>query len=112
VAIRTASSAIPLTSTRLFSLPAAPPAAETRYNLEMAFSRGLYTGWLGGIDNQRLVHGRFGKKRGVFLGDVLRLADGGVSLKPQAPLKPGDGIVFDAGRPDEEEEGGRVSIMN
>jgi U32 family peptidase len=91
---------------------AAPPAAETRYNLEMAFSRGLYTGWLGGLDNQRLVHGRFGKKRGVFLGDVLRLADGGVSLKPQAPLKPGDGIVFDAGRPDEEEEGGRVSKMN
>jgi putative protease len=36
-----------------------------RYNLEMGFSRGLYTGWFGGINNQQLVHARFGKKRGV-----------------------------------------------
>jgi putative protease len=36
----------------------------------MAFSRGLYTGWFRGIDNQKLAHGRFGTKRGVFLGEV------------------------------------------
>ena len=77
---------------------AAPkPAADTRYNLEMAFSRGLYTGWFGGTDNQRLVHARFGKKRGVYLGEVRRVAAGSVFLTLQAPLKPGDGIVFDAG---------------
>src|SRR5208337_5317201 len=84
------------------------PAADTRYNLEMAFSRGLHTGWFGGTDNQRLVHARFGKKRGVYLGEVRRVAGGAVFLRLQAPLKPGDGIVFDAGRPDEDEEGGRV----
>ena len=92
---------------------AAPkPAADTRYNLEMAFSRGLYTGWFGGTDNQRLVHARFGKKRGVYLGEVRRVAAGSVFLTLQAPLKPGDGIVFDAGRPDEDEEGGRVSKIS
>jgi U32 family peptidase len=80
----------------------------SRYDLEMAFSRGLYTGWFGGINNQELVHGRFGKKRGVYLGEVRRVGRDEVFLKLEAPLKPGDGLVFDAGRPDLEEEGGRV----
>jgi U32 family peptidase len=83
-------------------------STSSRYELEMSFSRGLYTGWFGGIDNQKLVHARFGKKRGVFLGEVARVANQTVALKLEAPLKPGDGIVFDAGRPDEKEEGGRI----
>ena len=44
-----------------------------KYEMEMAFSRGLYTGWFGGINNQELVHARFGKKRGVYLGEVARV---------------------------------------
>ncbi len=83
-------------------------SAESRYDMEMAFSRGLYTGWFGGVNNQELVHARFGKKRGVFLGEVTHVHAEKVFLKLAAPLKPGDGVVFDAGRPDEKEEGGRV----
>jgi putative protease len=79
-----------------------------RYDLEMSFSRGLHTGWLGGIDNQRLVHARFGTKRGVFLGQVARVAAPTVWLRVDGPVKPGDGVVFDAGRPDLGEEGGRI----
>ena len=79
-----------------------------KYELEMAFSRGLYTGWFGGINNQRLVHARFGKKRGVFLGEVKKIVRDGVIVNLPRPLKPGDGIVFDAGQPDEKEEGGRI----
>ncbi|MBI3882496.1 MAG: U32 family peptidase [Verrucomicrobia bacterium] len=79
-----------------------------RYEMEMSFSRGLYPGWFGGINNQQLVHARFGKKRGVYLGAVSRVQGGRVFLKLAAALKPGDGVVFDAGRPDEKEEGGRV----
>ncbi len=82
--------------------------AARRYELEMAFSRGLHTGWLRGIDNRQLVHGRFGKKRGVFLGEVTRVRLHEIQARLVAPLKPGDGVVFDAGRPDLEEEGGRV----
>jgi U32 family peptidase len=85
-----------------------PDLAQDRYDMEMSFSRGLHTGWFGGTDNQALVHARFGKKRGVFLGEVVRLRGERVELRLRAPLKPGDGIVFDAGRPDEKEEGGRV----
>lgn len=86
-------------------------SAGDRYQLEMAFSRGLYTGWLDGIDNQALVHARFGKKRGVYLGEITEIRDGRdkqVVLRLQAPLKAGDGVVFDAGKPADREEGGRV----
>jgi len=81
---------------------------QEHYNLEMAFSRGLYTGWFRGIDNQELVHARFGKKRGVYLGKVTRIHNEQVTLKLEAPIKPGDGIVFDCGHPEAKEEGGRV----
>jgi putative protease len=83
-----------------------PP--KDRYELEMSFSRGLFTGWFGGNDNQKLVHARFGKKRGVYLGEVKKIVRDGVIVNLAAPVKPGDGIVFDAGNPTETEEGGRV----
>jgi len=86
-----------------------PP--EERYQLEMTFSRGLSTGWLHGIDNQRLVHARFGKKRGVYLGEVATVVADGVWLRAAAPMKVGDGVVFDAGRPDLPEEGARIFQM-
>ena len=79
-----------------------------RYDMEMAFSRGLHTGWFGGTNNQQLVHARFGKKRGVYLGEVARVSRDGVTIRLEGPLKPGDGVVFDAGKPEENEEGGRV----
>ncbi|HYX15093.1 MAG TPA: DUF3656 domain-containing protein [Nostoc sp.] len=81
---------------------------QEHYNLEMAFSRGLYMGWFGGINNQELVHARFGKKRGVYLGEVSRIHNEQVTVKLEAPVKPGDGIVFDCGHPEAKEEGGRV----
>ena len=83
-------------------------AASAQYRMEMAFSRGLYTGWLGGTNNQNLVHARFGKKRGVYLGEVIRVERESVVARLADQLKPGDGVVFDSGHPEEAEEGGRV----
>ena len=80
----------------------------TRYEMEMAFSRGLYTGWFGGINNQQLVHANFGKKRGVYLGEVLEIRQDGVCALLHEQLQPGDGVVFDAGNPEDKEEGGRI----
>ena len=88
--------------------PEAGKLAARQYEMQMAFSRGLYTGWFGGINNQALVHARYPKKRGVFLGEVVRVVGQRVHVRLVGPLKPGDGVVFDAGRPDEPEEGGRV----
>ncbi|MBN2507237.1 MAG: U32 family peptidase [Verrucomicrobia bacterium] len=85
-----------------------PVSAQTRYEMEMAFSRGLHTGWMEGVNHRELVHGRFGKKRGVFLGRVSRIRGEAVAVRLAGPLKPGDGVVFDAGHPEHPEEGGRV----
>ncbi|HBE17560.1 MAG TPA: peptidase U32, partial [Cyanobacteria bacterium UBA11149] len=84
-----------------------------RYKLEMAFSRGLYTGWLRGINNQELVHARFGKKRGVYLGEVTKIEPDKITIRCHdigipSPIKPGDGVVFDGGHPEAKEEGGRI----
>jgi putative protease len=87
--------------------PALPPAS--KYEMEMAFSRGLHTGWFRGINNQQLVHATFGKKRGVYIGEVLEVQSESVRVRlGEQPLQPGDGVVFDDGKPEEPEEGGRV----
>ncbi len=90
------------------SVNSTPLPQADRYELEMSFSRGLHTGWFHGTNNRELVHARFGTKRGVFLGEVLRIQGESIAVRLVAPLKPGDGVVFDAGRPEEPEEGGRV----
>ena len=86
----------------------------------MAFSRGIYTGWFEGINYQELVHARFGKKRGVYLGHVKRINKEKVTIcrdvihngssphNVSIPIKPGDGVVFDCGHPEAKEEGGRI----
>jgi U32 family peptidase len=81
---------------------------EHDYAMAMTFSRGLHPGWFGGTNNQTLVHANFGTKRGVFLGEIARVGPDRVALRLVAPLKPGDGLVFDAGKPEAKEEGGRV----
>ena len=87
------------------------PSEEERYSLEMAFSRGLSTGWFQGIDNQRLVHARFGKKRGAFIGEILQIEkekkEIWLSVKAAVPVKAGDGVVIDSGHPDSD-QGGRL----
>ncbi len=80
-------------------------SAQERYQLEMSFSRGLYSGWLEGIDNQALVHGRYGKKRGVYLGQVTQVWDQQVEIGSQVAIKAGDGILIETASG---EEGGRV----
>ena len=87
-------------------------AESAHYDLEMAFSRGLYTGWFRGIDNQELVHARFGKKRGVYLGEVTGIRNQQIAVRLEAPAKAGDGVVFDSGHPERPEEGGRIYAID
>src|SRR5262249_18078780 len=49
-----------------------------RYALEMTFSRGLFSGWMHGVNHQELVGARFGKKRGPLLGEVHEVFRDGV----------------------------------
>ncbi len=90
--------------------PHEPTAAETMA-LEMTFSRGLFPGWMHGVNHQELVHGRFGKKRGPLAGVVVRSGSDHVELRdaPLVPLLPGDGVVFEvSGGDTDKEQGGRL----
>jgi putative protease len=86
-----------------------------RLDLEQSFSRGLSHGFLDGPNHQVLVQGRFPKSRGVRVGTVVGKTGravvvelGDASVPVESLVKPGDGIVFDEGRPEEQERGGRV----
>ncbi|HHY74841.1 MAG TPA: U32 family peptidase [Bacillus bacterium] len=76
--------------------------------LQQSFSRGFTFGFLKGTNHKQLLDGTFPKSRGVYLGMVKKVLKDAVLCDVEAPLKRGDGIVFDAGRPEEKEEGGRV----
>jgi putative protease len=86
----------------------APVCAADRYQLEMSFSRGLFSGWMEGVNHQKLVPARFGKKRGPFAGFVTAVAKDHVEVKAATPLSPGDGVVFDTGGDTNSEQGGRI----
>jgi putative protease len=77
--------------------------------MQLSFSRGFSHGFLDGNNHKVLVRGDYSKKRGLLLGAVDAITGAGVRLSPSAPVKPGDGLVFDgdqsAGRP---EQGGRI----
>jgi putative protease len=90
---------------------AAKFSREEVLTLQQVFSRGFTPGFLSGINHQTLVPGRSPKKRGVFLGEVTGVRGTRVTLTLEAPLKPGDGIVYDYGRPQDDEPGGRITAI-
>jgi len=84
--------------------------------LEQVYSRGMGAHFLTGTNHQNVVKGRAPRHRGVLVGTVSRVGRDEVWIAPSeahalSPIKPGDGIVFDAASwrsPNEEEEGGRI----
>ncbi|MFQ3670787.1 MAG: peptidase U32 family protein, partial [Verrucomicrobiia bacterium] len=86
----------------------APVTREDWYRLEMTFSRGLSSGWMHGVNHQELVHARFGKKRGAWVGRVERVGRDWVEVTGEVAVAAGDGVVFDTGEDPEREQGGRV----
>lgn len=78
--------------------------------LAQSFSRGFTHGFLDGVDHQELVHARFPKSRGLRAGTVVGTTPGGVLVDALTDLKPGDGVVFDEGHPEQDEQGGRILL--
>jgi U32 family peptidase len=84
--------------------------------LEQVYSRGLGAYFVSGTDHQAVVRGRSPRHRGVLCGRVAAVRRDYVVIEPTdaqalAPLKAGDGIVFDAAdwrSPEADEEGGRL----
>ncbi len=84
---------------------------EQKAELEQVYSRGLGPFFMTGTNHQAVVNGRAPRHRGVRVGQVTRVTTDGVLIDATVPVKPGDGIVFDAAdwrSPQEPEEGGRI----
>ena len=84
---------------------------QQRADLEQTFSRGFTHGFLSGVNHQQLVAARFPKSRGRRIGTVERVNPRSrlISLSTRhSSLSTGDGIVFDEGHPEQDEQGGRV----
>ena len=82
--------------------------AADRYKLEIAFSRGLLTGWLHGVNHQTLVPAKFSTKRGPLVGLIKTVSYDHVVITGATAVKAGDGIVFDTGGNSDNEQGGRI----
>jgi putative protease len=97
-----------------------PANAEEKLLLEQAYSRGLGPYFISGTNHQAVVRGRAPRHRGVEMGRVRGVNRDAIIVEPAephriVPLKPGDGIVFDAAdwrSPQEAEEGGRLYEVN
>src|SRR5437764_1274168 len=90
---------------------ASPLSAGDEEELRYSFSRGFSHGFLRGSNHQELVHGLYPGHRGVLVGRVLevhaRARHVTVATEPSAPeLKPGDRILFDQGKPEDDEPRG------
>jgi U32 family peptidase len=84
--------------------------------IEQVYSRGLGAHFISGVNHQTVVAGRSPRNRGVLAGRVAKVLQESILIEPSgianiAPLKAGDGIVFDAAdwrSPEIEEEGGHL----
>lgn len=93
-----------------------PITVADKLQLEQVYSRGLGAHFLTGTNHQAVVQGRAPRHRGVLAGRVTRVLSNAVEVETSdamqvSPLKPGDGLVFDAANwrsPQEPEEGGRL----
>lgn len=91
-----------------------PITDKDMYAMEMTFSRGLSTGWMHGVNHQMLVGARYGKKRGPYVGKIVRIINRDTleldSL--HIDMKPGDGVVFENLTNTNDEQGGSVYEMH
>jgi putative protease len=93
-----------------------PVSRAEELQLEQVYSRGLGPYFVTGTNHQAVVKGRAPRHRGVLMGRVVDIGADCVVVETAdaheiAPMKPGDGVVFDAAdwrSPGEPEEGGRV----
>ncbi|MBZ0275640.1 MAG: U32 family peptidase, partial [Anaerolineae bacterium] len=93
-----------------------PVSRPEEITIEQVYSRGLGPYFVTGTNHQTVVVGRSPRHRGVLCGKVTQVQRDYVTIEPtgiqaDAPLKPGDGVVFDAAdwrSPQLEEEGGHI----
>ena len=76
--------------------------------MELSFSRGFSPGWLNGDDHKMLVPAISSSKRGILLGEIMRVFEDSVEVRLAGSIARGDGIVFEGDREANAEQGGRI----
>lgn len=76
--------------------------------MELSFSRGFSHGWLEGCDHKELVPGLSSAKRGVLAGTIHSIRGNRLLVELACPVAAGDGLVFEAHRDRDDEQGGRL----
>jgi putative protease len=73
--------------------------------MAMSYSRGFFSGWLHGVDHQRLVEGSYSAHRGLEIGVVDKVLSNGLILITNEEVVAGHGLLFARG---DQEIGGKV----
>lgn len=62
--------------------------------LSVTYSRGFFSGWLHGVDHQRLVDGTYSAHRGIEIGKILEIRKKTIIISSKTDLKAGMGLLF------------------
>lgn len=62
--------------------------------LATTYSRGFFSGWLHGVNHQKLVDGTFSAHRGLFLGEIREVKKGCFTIATSTELKPQMGLLI------------------
>lgn len=72
--------------------------------LSSTYSRGFFSGWLHGVDHQRLVDGTYSAHRGLHVGKIKEVRKKSIVVESSVELKAGQGLLI-AGK---EEMGSKI----
>ncbi|RPJ71587.1 MAG: U32 family peptidase, partial [Alphaproteobacteria bacterium] len=68
---------------------------DAKREMGLTYSRGFFSGWLNGVDHQKLVDGTYGAHRGVEIGSVVQINSKSIKIKTDYhKLKKGDGVLI------------------
>ncbi len=62
--------------------------------LSLTYSRGFFSGWLGGVDHQRLVDGTYSSHRGLKVGKIKEVRKKTIVVESHTELRAGMGLLF------------------
>lgn len=70
--------------------------AAEKNRMATEYSRGFFSGWLHGVNHQKLVDGSFNSHRGAYLGEIAEVRKNSFLLKlqNQIVIEAGDGILW------------------
>ena len=70
------------------------PYQVSEEDFALTYSRGFTTGWLNGVDHQKLVNGVVNSNMGLMLGEIKSIEQRKITIGTHSKVFPGDGVSF------------------